>query len=77
MGTVLIIWLTFIAYFLYKRLFTYLKKTGRTQSLCTLIAFTNFVIMRVILHLEYEQMQKKKKISTALILITIFSSLSW
>ena len=60
MGTVLIIWLTFIAYFLYKRLFTYLKKTGRTQSLCTLIAFTNFVIMRVILHLEYEQMQKKK-----------------
>ena len=57
MGTVLIIWLTFIAYFLYKRLFTYLKKTGRTQSLCTLIAFTNFVIMTVILHLEREQMQ--------------------
>ena len=26
MGPVLIIWLTFIAYFLYKRLFTYLKK---------------------------------------------------
>ena len=57
MGTVLIIWLTFIAYFLYKRLFTYLKKTGRTHSVCTVIAFTNFVIMRVILHLEHEQMQ--------------------
>ena len=60
MGTVLIIWLTFIAYFLYKRLFTYLKKTGRTQSLCTLIAFTNFVIMRVILHLEHEQLQTEE-----------------
>ena len=76
MGTVLIIRLTFITYFFYKRLLTYLKKTGRTHSVCTMIAFTNFVIMRVILHLEYEQMQKKK-ISTALILITIFSSLSW
>jgi hypothetical protein len=30
MGTVLIIWLTFIAYFFHIRLFTYLKKTGRT-----------------------------------------------
>ena len=60
MGTVLIIWLTFITYFFYKRLLTYLKKTGRTHSVCTMIAFTNFVIMRVILHLEYEQMQKKK-----------------
>ena len=77
MGTVLIIWLTFITYFFYKRLLTYLKKTGRTHSVCTMIAFTNFVIMRVILHLEYEQMQKKKNIPTALILITIFSSLSW
>ena len=60
MGTVLIIRLTFITYFFYKRLLTYLKKTGRTHSVCTMIAFTNFVIMRVILHLEYEQMQKKK-----------------
>lgn len=77
MGTVLIIWLTFITYFFYKRSLTYLKtKTGRTHSVCTMIAFTNFVIMRIILHLEYEQMQKKK-ISTALILITIFTILSW
>lgn len=44
----------------YKRLFMHLKTTGRTQSLCTLIAFTNFAIIRVILHLEHEQMQTGK-----------------
>ena len=51
MGTVLIIWLTFITYFFYKRLLTYLKKNRKNS------AFTNFFIMRVILHLEHEQMQ--------------------
>ena len=37
-----------------------MKKTGRTHSVCTMIAFTNFFIMKVILHLEHEKLQTEE-----------------
>lgn len=40
-----ITWLTFIASFFSMMVFTYLKRTVRTQNLATLIAFINFPIV--------------------------------
>jgi hypothetical protein len=76
MGTVLIIWLTFITYFFYKRLLTYLKE-NRTNSQY----LHNDCIHKFCYHESNTTFglctNAKKKNSTALILITIFSSLSW